>query len=388
MPGDAGKLSARHVELRIRSRRGLVLVAAGVAVLAPALVLRDWIGAQARAVTVLSTTLETPVLSGLARILTREPRLAETTVAGSRATIARPAGVGPWPALVFLNGATLEGRRHPTVRRLARGLARAGYVVVVPDVPGLATGSLDRRTVDGSIAVARTVAGSSHTRAGRVGLVGVSTGATLALVAAREPGLAARVSIVSGIAPYSDVRQVVRIATTGTYLRAGRLERKRADPFLLEVLARSLALAIPAGEERDGLVTALEQRAPGGRVLVASLGPRAQPVARLLMNRDPERVDALYAELDAEVRARLERLSPLADGGRVEIAAPVELASGPQDKFFPTSESHAVASVAPRLRVTVTGAVDHAELEPSLGAVADLARLDGFVVRSLRLAAR
>ena len=378
------------MELRIRGRRGLVLVAAGVAVLAPALVLRDWIGAQARAATVLSTTLETPVLSGLSRILTREPRLAETTVAGSRATIARPAGDGPWPALVFLNGATLEGRRHPTVRRLARGLARAGYVVVVPDVRGLATGSLDGETVDGSIAVARAVAASAYARAGRVGLVGVSTGATLALVAARDPGLAARVSVVSGVAPYSDVRQVVRIATTGTYLRSGRLERERADPFLLEVLTRSLALAIPAGVERDGLVTALEQRAPGADtpVSVASLGPRAQPVARLLLNRDPQRVDALYAGLDAEVRARLERLSPLAGSGRVEIAAPVELASGPQDEFFPVAESRAVGAIAPRLRVTVTGAVDHAELEPSLGALADLARLDGFVVRSLRLSAR
>lgn len=390
MHGDAGELSPRDVALSVRRRRRLVLVAAGLAVLVPALVLRDWIGAQARAVTVLSTTLETPVLAGLARRLTDEPRLAETTVAGARATIARPAGVGPWPALIFVNGATLEGRRHPTVRRLARGLARAGFVVVVPDVRGLATGSLDGETVDSTIAVARAVAGASDTRAGRVGLVGVSTGATLALVAAREPGLAAKVSIVSGVAPYSDVREVVRIATTGTYRRGGRLERERADPFLLEVVARSLALAIPAGQERDALVAALERGDAGveAGTVAAPLGPRAEPVARVLFNRDPERFDALYGELDAVVRARLERLSPLAGADRVEIAAPVELASGPQDKFFPISESRAVARIAPRLRVTVTGALDHAELEPSLSALPDLARLNGFVVRSLRLAAR
>ena len=364
-----------------------MLVAAGVVVIVPVLVYREWIGAQARAATVLSTTLETPVLSSLARTLTREPRLADTTVAGSQATIARPAGSGPWPALVFLNGATVEGRRHPTVRRLAIGLARAGFVVVVPDVRGLATGALDGATVESTIAVARAVADAPDTRRGRVGLLGVSTGATLALVAAREPGLAERISVVSGVAPYSDVREVVRIATTGTYRRGARLEPERADPFLLEVVARSLALSIPPGRERDRMVAALE---PGeaGLTAVASLGARAQGVARVLANRDPERFDALYGALDEVVRARLERLSPLAGAGRVEIAAPVELASGPQDKFFPTSESRAVARIAARLRVTVTGALDHAELEPTVRALPDLARLDGYVVRSLCFAAR
>ena len=375
------------MELRLRVSRRLVLVAAGVVVIAPMVVYRDWIGAQTRAATVLATTLETPVLADLAGAVTREPRLEETTVAGSLATVARPAGRGPWPALVFVNGSTVEGRRHPTVRSLASGLARAGFLVVVPDVPGLATGALSGETVQSTIAVARAVADGDEARAGRVGLVGVSTGGTLALVAAREPGLAGRISVVSGVAPYSDVRQVVRIATTGTYLRAGRLEPARADPYLLEVVARSLALAIPPGEERDGLLAALESGEPGvGEV--AALGPRGQAVARVLLNRDPARFDALYGALDASVRARLERLSPLDGGGRVEIAAPVELASGPQDKFFPIDESRAVAEIAPRLRVTVTGALDHAELEPTVRALPDLARLNGFVVRSLRSAAR
>ena len=375
------------MELRLRVSRRLVLVAAGVVVIAPMVVYRDWIGAQTRAATVLATTLETPVLADLARAVTREPRLEETTVAGSLATVARPAGRGPWPALVFVNGSTVEGRRHPTVRSLASGLARAGFLVVVPDVPGLATGALSGETVQSTIAVARAAADGDEARAGRVGLVGVSTGGTLALVAAREPGLAGRISVVSGVAPYSDVRQVVRIATTGTYLRAGRLEPARADPYLLEVVARSLALAIPPGEERDGLLAALESGEPGvGEV--AALGPRGQAVARVLLNRDPARFDALYGALDASVRARLERLSPLDGGGRVEIAAPVELASGPQDKFFPIDESRAVAEIAPRLRVTVTGALDHAELEPTVRALPDLARLNGFVVRSLRSAAR
>lgn len=369
-----------------QTRRRLLALIAGLALVIPAILLRDWIGAHARAATVLATTLETPVLSGLVRRLTAEPRFEEAAVAGARATIARPAGEGPWPALVFLNGATVEGRRHPTVRRLAAGLARGGFLVVVPDVPGLATNALGEQTASGTIAVTRAVADDPDARRGRVGLVGVSTGAALALLAAREPRLTGRVSVVSGLAPYSDVREVVRIATTRSYRAAGRIEPVRVDPFLLEVVARSLALALPAGAERDRFTSALEHA--DGSPAPATLGRRARGVAALLRNRDPGRFDALYEALDAGVRARLERLSPLDGTGRVEITAPVELVSGPQDKFFPIAESRAVERIAPRLRVTVTSALDHADLVPTLADLPDLARLEGFVARSLRFAAR
>lgn len=333
-----------------RRRRRFALIVVALALVVAGLLLRSWVGAQAGAATVLATTLETPVLSSLARALTREPRLEEATVAGTPTTIATPAGEGPWPALVFVNGATVEGRFQPTVRRLATGLARAGYLVLVPDVEGLSTGDLSERTLADTLAVARE--GAARGR-GRVGLVGVSTGATLALLAARDPRLRDSVSMVSGIAPYSDLREVVRIATTGTYRDGERVRHVRADPFLLEVVTRSLGAA------------------PG--------------VAALLANRDPTRFDGLYAALDPAVRTRIDRLSPLRRGG--EIAAPVELASGPSDRYFPLAESRAVARVAPRLRVTVTEALDHADLVPSLADLPDLARLDGFVVRSLRFAA-
>ena len=39
----------------------------------------------------------------------------------------------PWPALVFVNGATPDGRNHPIVRRLGLGLAQAGFLVFVPN---------------------------------------------------------------------------------------------------------------------------------------------------------------------------------------------------------------------------------------------------------------
>jgi len=66
------------------------------------------------------------------------------------------------------------------------------------------------------------------------------------------------------------------------------------------------------------------------------------------------------------------------------VSVPVELISGPQDKYFPVSESYAVWRIAPRARVTVSGALDHAELNLSFRKLPAFLRINGFVVRSLR----
>jgi hypothetical protein len=55
---------------------------------------------------------------------------------------------------------------------------------------------------------------------GRVGFIGVSVGASLALCAAEDGSLAGRVSAVAGIAPYADLEDVSLLATTG-YVRTG-----------------------------------------------------------------------------------------------------------------------------------------------------------------------
>src|SRR4029453_5524886 len=123
-------------------RRNLRLAAAVLVVLLGSLALvaiieRDWTSAQLRAIAILSITEDVPVLAWTARVVTAEPRVEETTVSGAPSTVVRPDGGGPWPAIVFVNGATRRGRHHPKVQRLARGLARTGFLVVVPDLPAL-----------------------------------------------------------------------------------------------------------------------------------------------------------------------------------------------------------------------------------------------------------
>jgi pimeloyl-ACP methyl ester carboxylesterase len=378
--------SVRRLKINLRPRRLFVLAFLAGAV-ALAVVYWSWIDAQARAAVVLSSVLETPILTPVVGALSWEPDVEDTIFAGRPTLIAKPAGEGPWPTLLFVNGTVPEGRAYPEVQNLARGLARAGYLVVVPDLPGLTTDEITGETVSSTAEVARAVADRPDARDRRVGLVGVSTGATLSLLAAQDPAVSGRVSVVAGVAPYTDIRTVLSIATTDHYRENGEYVPYDADPFLSYVIAKSLLVALPSGEDRDELRAELEEvdrldpdPLAGLRDRpTEDLSPEARSVVELLANTDPERFDELYAALSPEIRAGMEELSPLAENER--IAAPVELVSGDRDKYFPVSESFAIDRIAADHRVTVSEAIDHSEV--SFSNIPAFARLDGFVVRSL-----
>ena len=372
-------------------RRWAVLPALLAVLVGVLLVFWSWFDAQARAVVVISSVVDAPVLTPVSEAVSGEPSFSDETVAGNPALVARPAGDGPWPAVFFVNGTVPEGRKLPEARRLAEGLARAGYLVVLPDLPGLKEDRITPETVAETAEVARAIPDRPEAENDGVALVGISTGATLALLAAERPGVGDRVSLVAGVAPYSDIRTVLNVATTGRYVNEdGSFVRHDADPFLSYVVARSVVAALPPGDDRrtlSGEIEAVGRENPSplgglrGR-RTRDLGTGARDVVALLANRDPARFDGLYAALPRGVEGDLESLSPLAGTGRID--ATVEVATGPQDKYFPASESDNLDAIAPDLRVTVTPAIDHAELRPSIKDAPALVEFDAFVVRALR----
>jgi pimeloyl-ACP methyl ester carboxylesterase len=386
-----GKASTEGYSGR-RLRRVLYLVSLAVAI-GLSISYWSWADAQARAIVVISSVLDTPVLTPAVEAAGEEPRFSDTPVAGNPSLVVRPAGQGPWPAIFLVNGTVPEGRKLPAVRNLAEGFARAGYLVVVPDLPGLTEDRITPRTADATTQVAREISLRPDAAGGKVALVGVSTGATLALLAAEDPTLGGKISLVAGVAPYSNIKTVLNVATTGHYRRPdGELVRYQAAPFLSYVVARSLVATLPPGEDRRTLSAELEaagRESPHPLSGLRSrqtddLGPEATSVVRLLANRDPKRFEALYTALPYGTRHDLEELSPLAGMGRIRV--PVELATGPHDKYFPPSQSYGLERIAPERRITVTPALDHAELDVSLEDLQALATFDAFVVRSLRTA--
>lgn len=346
--------------------------------------------ASGRLFIVLASLSSSPRLRWIADRALAEPLYEDVTVAGVASSVARPRGVRPRATVVLFNGVTERGRRHPGVRRLAGALARAGFLVLVPDLKGLAQGEISEATVADAVEVCCAAVEWPEARAGRIGLLGLSVGTTLALLAAEDERLAVRVSAVAGIAPYTDFANIIRLATTGSYRDgADRLDWP-VPAFLQLVVARSLAAGIPGSADRALLTGALagvdaaapDPVAPLRQLPRAGLSAAALSVVELTLNRDPNRFDALYAALPAEMQAAGARLSPLAHAER--LRAPVELLSAPRDKYFPLAESYALAAAAPTVRVTVARALAHAEPRITLREPGALGELSRFGIRALR----
>ncbi len=283
-----------------------------------------------RALTVLAATFR-----GEARACERE------RIAGVEALVAWPRR-GSGPVVVYANAATPLGVEQPAVGRFLSGLAGAGFVAVAPELPRVREGEVTPETIDSLVAVAGA-AGS------RIALIGASTGAGLAILAAGDPRLANRVTAVAAVGPFASLRNVLQLATTGVYGD----RPYPAAPLLARAAARSLAASAPD----DPTVPAL------------------------LANRHPRRFDELYKALEPDTRALVWELSPLARIGHV--LAPVELASSPSDPFFPVDESRALAAAGRDVRLTVTPALLHVKPRVRPGLVTLVALLD----RTLRRAA-
>lgn len=372
--------------------RRVLLLAAVVAALAATAAARPWIAAQVRAFVVLASAGDSAPLTWLVARVTGEPQIAEERLAGVAATVVQPAGEGAAPAIVLLNGATPLGRRDERVRALAEGLARAGYLVVVPDLPGLRHGEISSATLRAAVVVAEAAVRRADALDGKIALFGISTGGSLALLAAQQPRLARRVSVVAAMGAFTDIRAALQLATTRTYRDGGRIVGYRSEPFLALAVGRSLIGALPVGPDRARLIATLESAqtdaadplAPIRAFPRARLAQSGRAVVALLSNRDPRRFDALYAELPAAVRDTCRTLSPIS--GAAKLRAPVLLAADEGDAYFPATHARLFVEAAPTGTVSISRTISHGPSRAFPRSVADVIRLDAFLVRALRLA--
>lgn len=348
--------------------------------------------AWARTVVLLAIVLDVPLLARIVRALTPEPHVESIDVDGVPTELVMPGGRGPWPAFHFVNGAHPERRQEPIVQRVALGLARAGFVVAVPDLPGLGDGELTPRTFDAAGAVTQMVADRAEVRGGHVALAGASAGAGIALVTAADPALADRVSVVAAVVPFADIERIAGLATTSRYERNGTPERYEVTALMRRVVARSFVTALSPGDDRSALLELLRAQDPDDidalRCLAEpgrELGTEAQRVVAVLLNEDHARFPELYRALPAGLVRQLRSLSPAECAARVR--APVEAIAPPDDPYFPLPEAEAVVGLVPRGRLTVTRVLDHTRPSLALSHLGDFARFLGWVRRCLATAA-
>lgn len=236
-------------------------------------------------------------------------------------------------------------------------LARAGFRVAVPTIPGLTRLRLRPEDTEPVVAAIQALAGGEPSA--KVALVAVSVGAGPALLAADDPRVAERVGTVLTLGGYASTVELLRYFLTGAYAYGEISGRVPPQPEAARLFLRANLDLIESAEDRRALDAWLAEGRSRPPVGVSAQG---RAVIRLLENRDPGQVDALVEALPPDLRRLLVRLSPERLVAR--IPARLLLVHGRRDLAVPFTETLRLAEAArgkTGTRVVVVGVVAHVE---------------------------
>ncbi|HUG05001.1 MAG TPA: hypothetical protein VMQ78_00500 [Candidatus Limnocylindria bacterium] len=309
--------------------------------------------------------------TNIAGVLTPEPRVIETSDRFAdvpmRVTYWRPGWGDVHPAIMIVPGAAPRGNDEPLMRSFAITLARAGYMVMLPEFPFLKEGRFEpgaTRQLDAAFARARAM---PETVGRDTGTFGVSVGGGMLLVASgREPAL----------------REAAFIAVLGAYYDI--------DTYLASVASRA---QLSGGEvvPWEPSAEALERLPPAAEELVppADRGAVREAFAATTYHEALRR----FQMLGPDARAAYDAVSP--ETVWAEIRPPIYWIHDPLDTYEPLAEAEA-ARAAPRdghMVLAVPRLVQHAapvgedaKAEGPLFVVGELWRLLTFTFEVLRRA--
>ena len=224
-------------------------------------------------------------------------------------------------AMVISVGAAPRIRDHPGVVRLSTAAARAGMVVMIPqlyypfqenvlpeDVQGLVAAF--GTNVEEIIASHRWLREQEYTDPDRVGIFGASAGAGIALVSASDPRIRQDVDFFVSLGTYYDLVDLVSAITTESIQYNGSTEPW--EPWLksVRVLYNSVISYLPREEDREILTRVFVDEDQGARALVGRLSPRARSIYDALQDKDPDRILAFWGEVSPQDVAVLREVSP------------------------------------------------------------------------------
>jgi acetyl esterase/lipase len=282
--------------------------------------------------------------------VTDRPREYPARWAGGEGDVYAPAG-RVRAALVLVPGAAVLGRDEPRLQALARSFARAGFVVLVPELPEVRRLTLSKLDAD---RVASALRQLRQWQPGQpLGVAAVSYAVAPAVIAALET----QPQFIVGVGGYHDAEAAIRFVTTGSFRPLGDPREHRMAPNNYGRWAFLLANASRLDNPDDAaLLQAIAMaRFRGGAdipALAARLGPEGRAVLALVENQDPEAVTSLIAALPERVKHEIDALN-LALYDLSKLRSHLILVHGRGDPLVPYSESQALAAAASNARVSL-----------------------------------
>ena len=256
--------------------------------------------------------------------------------------------------IVLVPGLARAGKNDSRLVRLAETLARVGFEVLVPDIPGFRSYTVRSDAVRVIAAAFEHLDDAGSGVPTGLGAFSFAVGPTL--VAALQPEIRERVDFVMVVGGYYDLHRLIGFYTTGRarwVLARGMAERLASpnDRAVLSAIARRRLFA------RDDV--------GDDAAVAASLSPSGRTVYELLTNTQLARVPQLIANLPEAVRAELAALNPAAHD-LSQLRARLIVLHGRADPIIPYTESLAMAGAAPReqIRLFLIDGLAHVDLKP------------------------
>ncbi len=245
------------------------------------------------------------------KIIPRSILVSEVTYGcGSRDVVAdlyRPDGRGRHSGLILAHGAIKDGKNDQALRLAGQSLARAGYVVLVPQLDNLCKFRLHQNDIDVLIASFQYLATQEFNN-GKIGMLGVCISAPLVLLAATEPDVRRGLAVVSSWGGFYNINDWLQAVITRHYTDDGELKPWKPRPVLIQETPKWLIELLPNTSDRACLEKMLAGDSPD--FVKSNLSPSGQAMYELLANREPERAGELWVRLDPEIRQTLDNLSP------------------------------------------------------------------------------
>lgn len=273
----------------------------------------------------------------------------------------QPIGAG----LVLVPGFTPDGKDDARLVDLATSLARARFLVLVPDLAGSRAVEIrpdDARTIADGVVY---LAGSDLLPEGRdVGVAAISYAVGLAVMASLEPDAGDKIDFLIGLGGYHDTEAVITFATTGHYRDGGRDAWQRADPVPAAkwLLLSSNTELLEDAEDRRLLQAIAERRTQAETVpiddLVVGLGPEGRALLEVMTNDDPDVVGDLLQDLPPAISDQLEALAP-ASYDLSHLEGRLILIHGRDDTLIPYTQSIALGDAVAGSEVFVIDGFSH-----------------------------
>jgi len=223
------------------------------------------------------------------------------------ANLYRPNDQRRHSGLILAHGAIKGGKDDRALWFAGQSLARAGYVVLVPQLDYLSKFRLHQDDIEVLVAGFQYLARQEFSN-GKIGMFGVCLSAPLALLAATEPSISRDVAVVSSWGGFYNIDDWLQAVISERYIDGGRAKPWRPRTVLMEETPKWLIELLPDPSDR----VCIEKMLRGNSTDSAksNLTPSGQAMYELLTNRDPERVKDLWARLDPKIRQTLDSLSP------------------------------------------------------------------------------